>query len=341
MFRAIAGLLAFVCAPPALTAQDIKPRASSQTERLPAPDQVTASQIQPGGEIRVQWSAVDGAVRYSLTRSVPPDPAVVVSLPDSPDTVYIDRDVKPGSTYYYLIGAINDAGITGLKKSGVPVKAEAPIDTRVPDPPANLQASQRDDVAHLSWAPAPIAERFGLEVSTGATTAGNSWLPLMAPRCCFAEYPLRAIPTGHHLRFRLRAESRTGYQSQPALSNEIVISRQPTDTVAGPIATDTSTGGGSTGDSTAAATTNVRPAVVPPAARLKVAASLDIGKKPFFTSLGLQKVRWVSLDDTKATVDSRGKVLGKAVGLTYVVATGLTRDGAVASVVQRVDVVRK
>jgi hypothetical protein len=331
VFRLTAALLAFVCLPVVLTAQEeVKPRTS--TERLPAPNQVTASQIQPSGEIRVVWSAVDGAVRYSLTRSVPPAPAALVPLPDSPDTVYIDRDVKPGSTYYYLIGAINEAGITGLKKSAAPVTAEAPIDTRVPDPPANFQATQSNDVANLTWVGGPIAERFRLDVSTGATTAGTSWVPQVDPRCCFASYSLSHIPTGHHVRFRLRGESATGYVSQPALSNEIVVSRQPTDTVAGPVATDTSTGGGST---------NVRPAVVPPAAQLKVAASLDIGNKPFFTSLGLQKVRWVSLDNTKATVDSRGKVLGKAAGLTYVVATGLTQDGAVASVVQRVDVVPK
>ncbi len=339
MFRAIAGLLAIVCVPAVLTAQDVKPRTSSATERLPAPDQVTAVQ-QPGGEIRVLWSAVDGAVRYSLTRSVPPAPAAVVPLPDSPDTVYIDRDVKPGSTYYYLVGAINEAGITGLKKSGAPVKAEAPIDTRVPDPPTNFQASQSAEVANLSWVGGPIAERFRLEVSTGATTAGNSWVLLVEPRCCFASYPLRDIPTGHHIRFRLQGESATGYRSQPALSNEIVVSRQTSDTTGGPLPVDTSTGGGPV-DSTTVAATNVRPAVVPPAARLTVGASLDVGKKPFFTNLGLQKVRWVSLDDSKATVDSRGKVLGKAVGLTYVVATGLTPDGAVASVVQRVDVIRK
>ena len=334
MVRVTAALLVFVCLPVVLTAQEeIKPRTSSATERLPAPNQVTASQMQPSGEIRVVWSAVDGAVRYSLTRSVPPAPAALVPLPDSPDTVYIDRDVKPGSTYYYLIGAINDAGITGLKKSAAPVTAVAPIDTRVPDPPANFQATQSNDVANLTWVGGPIAERFRLDVSTGATAAGTSWVPQVEPRCCFASYPLSNIPTGHHVRFRLRGESRTGYQSQPALSNEIVVTRQPTDSGTGPIATDTSTGGGST--------TNVRPAVVPPPARLKVAESLDIGKKPYFTSLGLQKVRWVSLDDTKATVDSRGKVLGKAVGLTYVVATGLTSDGAVASLVQRVDVIRQ
>jgi hypothetical protein len=82
---------------------------------------------QPDGSIRVVWSAVDGAVRYSLTRSVPPAGATLMTLPKSPDTVYVDRDVKSGSTYYYLVAAVNEAGVTGLKVSAPPVTATAPI----------------------------------------------------------------------------------------------------------------------------------------------------------------------------------------------------------------------
>ena len=336
MPKAFAVLLALSVALPAgVYAQVDKPR-PSPTDRLPAPAEVTAAQ-QADGSIRVVWKAVDGAVSYSLTRSVPPTPAQQVDLPQSPDTVYIDRDVKPGSTYYYVLSAVNQAGITGLKRSGAPVLA---MDTSPPDPPQYVRASQRDRVAEVTWSQSE-AGQFRVDVSSGAATAGENWVPQGTRPCCMAGYSLHAVPAGHRLRFRVIAISRTGYVSAPALSNEIVIAATPSaDTVGGSAPTDSS-GGGPPADSTTVAATNVRPAVVPPAARLKVGASLDVGKKPFFTSLGLQKVRWVSLDDTKATVDSRGKVLGKAVGLTYVVASGLTREGAVASVVQRVDVIRK
>jgi hypothetical protein len=264
-----------------------------------------------------------------------------LNLPNAADTVYIDRDIQPGSYYYYQISATNEAGITGMKAAPPSVKAAHPEDLRPPEPPRNVVAVQRDNIVQLTWGSVASAERYRAEMSTGATSAGTGWIRLAESRCCLVSYPLDRIATGNHLRFRVTAEGRTGYLSPPATSNEIVISRQVSDTAAGPQPADSGTGGGPAADSGTVATTNVRPAVVPPAARLKVGASLDVGKKPVFTSLRLQKVRWVSLDDAKATVDTRGKVVGRAVGVTYVVATGLTPQGAVASLVQRVDVIRR
>ena len=338
MFRPIAALLAPLFVPVAVaTAQVTKPT-RSPTERLPAP-QIAAAQ-QSDGSIRVTWSAVDGATRYTVTRSVPPTPAAAVTLPNPSDTSYVDRDVQPGSTYYYLVGAINEAGMMGLRASAPPVTARHPTDLKPPEPPRNVVAVQRGGIAEVSWGSSANAARYIAEMSRGATSAGTGWIRLSEPRCCFLGYPLEDIAPGTRVHFRITAEGRTGFHSAPATSNEIVISRHVGDTAAGS-QPDSGTGGGPAADSGTVATTNVRPAVVPPAARLKVGASLDVGKKPVFTNLRLQKVRWVSLDDAKATVDARGKVVGRAVGVTYVVATGLTPQGAVASLVQRVDVTRR
>jgi hypothetical protein len=120
----IAGVGVCAAAPPA--AQVDKPT-SEPTARLPAPAKIVATQL-PNG-IQVSWSAVDGAVKYSVTRSVPPAPSQAVVLPNPADTQYVDTDVRPGSTYYYLIGAINEAGTVGLKAGSAPVKA---LDLSVP-----------------------------------------------------------------------------------------------------------------------------------------------------------------------------------------------------------------
>jgi hypothetical protein len=109
----------------ALGAQDVtKPRSTTTTYRLPKPASVTAAQ-QPNGRIRVVWSAVDGAVRYQLYRSVPPVAASTVTLPNPSDTQYVDTDVKAGSTYYYVVSAVNEAGTPGLKAGTTPVTATA------------------------------------------------------------------------------------------------------------------------------------------------------------------------------------------------------------------------
>ncbi|HEU4681748.1 MAG TPA: hypothetical protein VFS51_08385, partial [Gemmatimonadales bacterium] len=53
------------------------------------------------------WPAVEGAVKYQLTRSVPPVGEAVLSQPNPGDTVYLDSDVKAWSTYYYVVAPID------------------------------------------------------------------------------------------------------------------------------------------------------------------------------------------------------------------------------------------
>jgi hypothetical protein len=97
-----------------------KPR--STTDRLPEPAGVTAEQ-QRDGTILVRRQPVAGALSYKVSRSVPPAGATRLTLPAPSDTQYVDRDVKAGSTYYYLVSAVNAAGIEGLRAGTAPVTA--------------------------------------------------------------------------------------------------------------------------------------------------------------------------------------------------------------------------
>lgn len=131
-FVALAGMI------PARAAQDPvdKPRTDPTTlDRLPAPTSVTARQL-PDGRIEVRWNAVEGAARYDVWRSVPPAPQMMVSRPNPADTTYIDTDVKAGSTYYYVIGAVARGGTTtGLRAGSRPVTATTvATGLRVSDP---------------------------------------------------------------------------------------------------------------------------------------------------------------------------------------------------------------
>lgn len=321
-------------------AQVTKPRVTpGPMDRLPAPAELMASQ-QADGSIRVVWKAVTGAVSYSMTRSVPPASAQQVELPKSPDTVYLDRDVRPGSSYYYLVSAVNESGIGGLKKSTAPVLA---VDRKVPDPPQNVKAVQQGDLATLTWSPPPDAARFRIDVSTSPTAGAASWSANpAAPQCCSFQYGLTHTPPGSYLRFRVIAESRSGYVSKPGLSNEIVVAAVArTDTSGGPAPRDTAPGPKPPSDTTSTAATNVRPAVVAPTFHIRVGASVNARRRSFFTDIGFAKVRWLSLDEAIATVNASGRIVGQNIGLARIVAIGVASDGAVASLVQPVQVRRK
>lgn len=312
---------------------------ASPTERLPAPAKITATQ-EPNGPIRVVWSAVDGAERYSLTRSVPA-PQARVDLPNPADTVYIDRDVKPGSTYYYLVGAVNEGGITGMKVSAPPVKAEDPARYAVPVPPTNVRAVINGNALTLSWNSSGDVLRFRVERATITDNRTPAWISLPSyPSCCYMGDRLESVAPGTRLQYRIRAESHYGALSEPALSNEVTTptlaandttserpdttSQQPTDST--PTSSDT--------------TTRVRPAVIGPATRLNIGQTVNLGKSPTFTRLQLTNPRWVSLNESRATVSNKGVVKGVAVGVAHIVAIGTTSDGAIASLVQSVEVKR-
>ncbi|HEX6435050.1 MAG TPA: fibronectin type III domain-containing protein [Gemmatimonadales bacterium] len=310
-----------------LYAQVDKPRTSgtaTSTERLPAPTKVTATQV-PGGPIQVSWSAVDGAQRYSLTRSVPPDAATSVTLPNPADTFYIDRDVQPTKTYYYLVAAINEAGITGLKASAPPVTARA----AAPQPPSGVRAVLNGQTVTLTWSSDP-SFRFIIERGEVTETQPSGWVKLTERSCCTGSDILQARPAGTRVVYRVRAVNSFGDWSEPAMSNEIVIPA-----LAGG---DSAAGGNPPGDTTSVAT-RVLPPVVAPPGKVRVGGPvLNLGTIPAFTGLRLQSPRWVSLNQAIATVTSDGRVRGRSAGFTYIVVNGVTPAGAVASMVARVDV---
>ena len=82
------------------------------------------------------WQAIAGAVGYNVTRSVPPAGGTRLTLPNPSDTQYVDRDVKSGSYHYYVVSAVNEANIEGMKAgtSLMAVTATAATPARAPDP---------------------------------------------------------------------------------------------------------------------------------------------------------------------------------------------------------------
>jgi hypothetical protein len=325
----IAGVAVCTAAP--LAAQVDKP-ISEPTARLPAP-KIVATQL-PNGPIQVTWSAVDGAVKYSLTRSVPPAAIQPVVLPNPADTQYIDTDVRVGSTYYYLVAAVNEAGTMGLKAGSAPVKA---LDLSVPAPPVNVRAAVSGSAVVLTWG-GLSTNRYRIEQGTINATGSPGFVPMGDRDCCQFSVPLQSLAPGTRIVYQVAALSPTGYLSSRVVSNEISVpGAAPTDT--GNVASSDSAGAADTSAS-AGATARVRPAVVAPTAKLRVGSTLKLSSSVSFSALQLRQVHWVSLNESSATVSAQGQVRGVAPGTTHVIASGLTPDGAVASLVQRIEVTR-
>ena len=123
------------------------------TDRLPAPK---PSAYQRGdGQIVVSWPAIERAVSYRVWRSVPPTPTAAVALPDPKQTSYVDQDVKAGSTYYYLVAAVSEAGTEGLRGGTTPVAATISPGSTTTPPMVRASLTQQDPPrVHLTFSAA-------------------------------------------------------------------------------------------------------------------------------------------------------------------------------------------
>ncbi len=230
-----------------LGAQEIKPRPASgaSTDRLPRPVAVSAAQ-QPDGPIRVVWRALAGAARYKVVRSVPPAVAAALILPNPGDTQYVDTDVKPGSTYYYVVSGINEAGIEGMR-AGASVKAAAvvaPADTTPPQvavaPPTDVVVRMHDYARpQVLWKNSVPGARFIIErrEDDGSNPAAVTWKQAVAlidkPWPCATSCqiiedprPIRRNTRSQYRVITVEAPPSTR-RSEPVTSNTVLIEYIP------------------------------------------------------------------------------------------------------------------
>ncbi len=298
----------------ALGAQEIKPRSTpgAPTDRLPRPAAVSAAQ-QPDGRIRVVWRAVDGAARYKVVRSVPPAVAASLTLPNPVDTQYVDNDVKAGSTYYYVVSAINEAGIEGMK-GGASAKASAvvaPADTTPPlaavAPPTDVVVRMFDYLRpQVSWKNSVPGARFIIErrEDDGSNPANVTWKEAVAlvdkpwpcsTSCQITEdpRPIRRNTTSQYRVTTVEAPPSTR-RSQPVTSNTVLLEHIP-----------------------------VEPAEIHQIYLVK-GETQQLRFRP-----GVAGFQYVSLDSNTVSVPNPGVVQAKEYGTTYVTAVARTADGSV------------
>jgi len=199
-------------------------------DRLPAPRPVVARQL-ADGRIQVTWGSVPGAESYQISRSVPPTGIRILAPADPADTVYLDSDVKPGSTYYYSVATVGGDGGPGLKTAAAPVTAAGtpPVTAPALAAPAQLTALPfPPPYVTLHWAYPTGDVEFIVERAVLTGTGTSAWQVRLRTGklpCCFMYQVDRGddLPAWQRAVYRVTAvdPASPGRNSPPTMSPEL------------------------------------------------------------------------------------------------------------------------
>jgi fibronectin type 3 domain-containing protein len=141
-----------------------------QLQKPPIPTGLTAT----AGDTKVglQWSAATGATSYHLKRSTTSGgPYTQIAAPTWAG--YTDVGVKNGTTYFYVVSAVNSGGESG---NSAQVSAK-PATTATPGP-TGLSATAGDGQVGLRWSSLTGATSYHVK---RATVSGGPYVQIAAP----------------------------------------------------------------------------------------------------------------------------------------------------------------
>lgn len=124
--------------------------------------------------VTLAWTASNGATGYHVKRATTSGgPYTQMSAPTSPG--YTDSSVTNGTTYYYVVSAMNAAGESA---NSAEVAATPKGPTTPPAPPTNLVATPGDTVVTLTWTASTGATSYNVKRST---TNGGPYTTIASP----------------------------------------------------------------------------------------------------------------------------------------------------------------
>jgi cellulose 1,4-beta-cellobiosidase len=109
--------------------------------------------------VALSWNASSGASAYNVKRSTN-NGGPYAPLASTTSTAYVDRSAANGTTYYYVVSAMNIAG-ESANSGQAAATAMAP-----PPMPSGLAASAGNWQVILSWNASPGADSYNLKRST-------------------------------------------------------------------------------------------------------------------------------------------------------------------------------
>jgi hypothetical protein len=124
------------------------------------------------GQVGLSWSASTGATSYSVGRATTSGgPYTTIASPTT--TSYTDTAVTNGTTYYYVVAAVNAAGTSANS-----TQVSAMPQLSIPAPPTNLKANAGNAQVSLSWSASTGATSYSVR---RATTSGGPYTTIASP----------------------------------------------------------------------------------------------------------------------------------------------------------------
>jgi hypothetical protein len=158
-FGAVCLLLLMACGPGTLT------------PLAPVPLNVAASA--GNASVTLTWAASTGATSYNVKRSTT-NGGPYTQLAGSTTLTYTDSTATNGTTYYYVVTAVNDGG-----ESADSTQASAtPQAVKAPTAPTNLAATAGSAQVSLTWTASDGATTYNLK---RATTSGGPYTQIASP----------------------------------------------------------------------------------------------------------------------------------------------------------------
>lgn len=144
---------------------------------LSAPARLEASTT--NGEVSLTWSTVPGAASYVVRRAITRGgPYAIIARPTQDG--HTDTDLRNGTTYYYMVAAVDASGVESPVSAEIDATPMAP-----PIAPASLTATAGNGRVTLTWSPSAGAARYKL--LRGTTPSGPFAIAVSTPDTTFTD----------------------------------------------------------------------------------------------------------------------------------------------------------
>jgi endoglucanase len=189
---------------------------------VPTPPAVPAglSAAAGDGQVDLTWNAAAGAAEYKVKRALAASgPYTALATVTSP--VYTDKQVVNGTTYYYVISAVNSIveSANSAPASATPKKA-TPVPPAVP---AGLTAAAGDGIVKLGWSAS--AGATGYNVKRSLVTSGP--FTTVAANVTAAVYDDSAVTNGTTYYYVVSALNAAGESANSAQASATPVKAGP------------------------------------------------------------------------------------------------------------------